>query len=145
MKSAEADAIVNAVSDWAIEREDIRAMALVGSWARGNPHQASDIDLLLLSDRAHEYRRRQKWSAEIDFRDAGYRPRSSESVTYGVVWSRHIHLLPTAEVELTFAKCSWARADPVDGGTRSVVEDAFRIIFDKDVLLTNLVDTVMTG
>ena len=66
MKSAEAWAIVNAVADWAIEREDIRAMTLVGSWARGNPHQASDIDLLLLSDRAHEYRRRQKWLAAVE-------------------------------------------------------------------------------
>jgi len=54
MKTAEANAIVSAVTGWAIERGDICAMALVGSWARGNPRQDSDIDLLLLSDRAHE-------------------------------------------------------------------------------------------
>jgi len=39
----------------------------------------------------------------------------------GVVWSRHINLLPPAEVELTFAECSWARTDPVDGGRREFI------------------------
>jgi hypothetical protein len=141
----EANAIVSAVTSWAIKRGDIRAMALVGSWARGNQGQVSDIDLLLLSDCAHEYRHSQEWFTEIDFGGAGYRLSSSESANYGVVWSRHMHLLPAAEVELTFAKCSWARTDPVDGGTRGVVKDAFWIIFDKDATLAKLVDAVMSG
>src|SRR5215471_19432096 len=51
---------------------------------------------------------------EIDFTGTGYRRQLSESSTYGVVWSRHIHLLPKAEVELTSAECSWARTDPVE-------------------------------
>jgi uncharacterized protein len=145
MKTSKADAIVSAVARWAIERDDIRAMALAGSWARGNPHQASDIDLLLLSDRAHDYRGRRKWLADIDFGSAGYRLLSSSSAIYGVVWSRHVKLLPAAEVELTFAACSWARTNPVDGGTRGVVQDALRIIFDKDGILAKLVDAVMPG
>lgn len=145
MNSVEAKAIAGAVADWAIVRDDIRALALAGSWARGNPHQASDIDLLLLSDRADEYRGLQKWLSEIDFTKAGYRIHSSNNVRYGVVWSLHIHLLPKAEVELTFAKCSWARTDPVDSGTRCVVKDAFCIIFDKDGILTKLVDRVASG
>jgi predicted nucleotidyltransferase len=145
MKPAEADVIVSAVSSWAIKRGDIRAMALVGSRARGNQGQASDIDLLLLSDRAHEYRHSQEWLTEIDFRGSGYRLKSSESANYGVVWSRHIHLLPPAEVELTFAECCWAQTEPVDGGTRSVVKDAFKIIFDKDRMLLKLVAAVRSG
>ena len=70
--------------------------------------------LLLLSDRADKYRRRRKSLTEIDFTGTGYRRQLSESSTYGVVWSRHIHLLPKAEVELTSAECSWARTDPVE-------------------------------
>jgi predicted nucleotidyltransferase len=141
MKTSKANAIVSAVARWAIERDDIRAMALAGSWARGNPRQVSDIDLLLLSDRAHDYRGR----PDIDFASAGYRLLLSGSAIYGVVWSRHVKLLPAAEVELTFAACSWARTNPVDGGTRGVVQDAFRIIFDKDGILAKLVDAVMPG
>jgi uncharacterized protein len=145
MKTAEANAIVSAVTGWAIERGDICAMALVGSWARGNPRQGSDIDLLLVSDRAHEYRRCRKWLAEIDFGGAGYRLRSSRSAIYGVVWSRHINLLPAAELELTFAECSWARTDAIDVGTRRVINDAFQIIFDKDGILAKLVDAVISS
>jgi uncharacterized protein len=145
MKPAEANAMVSAVSSWAIKRGDIRAMALVGSWARGNQGQVSDIDLLLLSDCAHEYRHSQEWLTEIDFRGSGYSLNSSESANYGVVWSRHMHLLPPAEVELTFAECRWAQTEPVDGGTRSVVKDAFKIIFDKDRMLSKLVAAVMSG
>ncbi|HTC05663.1 MAG TPA: nucleotidyltransferase domain-containing protein [Xanthobacteraceae bacterium] len=142
MEITEASALVSAVTSWAIRRGDIRAMALVGSWARGDPNQISDIDLLLLSDRVHEYRRCQEWLTEIDFAGAGYRLHSSESASYGVVWSRHVHLLPAAEVELAFAACSWAQTAPVDDGTRGVVKDAFRIIFDKDEMLSKLVAAV---
>lgn len=144
MNRFEAVAITRAVGDWAVVRDDIRAMALAGSWARDNPRQRSDIDLILLSDRAHEYRRLRKWLTEIDFSKAGYRQQSSESATYGVVWSRHIHLLPKAEVELTFAECSWARTAPVDSGTRAVVKDAFRVIFDKDGILAKLLYVVLS-
>jgi uncharacterized protein len=56
-----------------------------------------------------------------------------------------VHLLPAAEVELAFAKCSWAQTEPVDGGTRGVVNDAFQIIFDKDGMLSKLISAVMSG
>jgi predicted nucleotidyltransferase len=144
MKCAEVNAIIDAVAAWAVKRADIRAVALVGSRARGDPGQSSDIDLLLLSDKRDDYRRR-RWLAEIDFERAGYQVRSSNGVTYGAVWSRHVHLLPAAEVELTFAKCSWARTCPIDDGTRDVVKDAFRIIIDKDGRLAELVRAVTAG
>jgi uncharacterized protein len=144
MKAADANAIVRTVATWAVDHEDIRAMALIGSWARGDPHQGSDIDLLLLSDRAAEYRLRREWLAEISFEGAGYRILSSEDASYGAVWSRHIILMPSAKVELTFAQCSWARTDPVDLGTRSIVKDAFEIIFDKDGTLARVVNDVMS-
>ena len=145
MKTADATAILRIVADWAVSHEDIRAMALIGSWARGDPHQGSDIDLLLLSDRAAEYRLCWEWLGEISFEGAGYRILSSEDTSYGIVWSRHIVLMPRAKVELTFAPCSWARTDPVDLGTRSIVKDAFKIVFDKDGALERVVNAAMSG
>lgn len=142
MQPGGARAIVAAVAGWAFERDDIRAVALVGSWARDNPRLASDIDLLLLSDQASEYGQSLTWLTEIKFGNAGYRLQSSDSARYGVVWSWHIHLLPIAELELTFASCSWASIDPVDRDTRGVVTDAFRIVLDKEGILRRLVDTV---
>ena len=143
MKAADVNAIVRAVADWALCREDIRAMALVGSWARGDPHQNSDVDLLLLSDRADEYRVRKDWLAEIDFESAGYGIASSQDASYGAVWSCHVAMSPAGMVELTFARHSWAQADTVDAGARRVVKDAFRIIFDKDATLEKLVSVVI--
>ena len=145
MNNADLNSIVDAIADWAIARDDIRALALVGSWARGNPHQGSDVDLLLLSDLADSYQHLPQWLTEIDFTKSGFRQHSSESAKYGVVWSQYVRLLPDVEVEVSFAKCFWAQTDPIDSGTRSVVEDAFRIIFDKDGLLTKLVYAVKSG
>jgi uncharacterized protein len=142
MKLAGVNTIMAAVADWALMRDDMRAMAMLGSWVRGNPRPDSDLDLLLLSDLARDYQRCRTWLTEIDFRSAGFRLRSNESAIYGVAWSQHVYLLPAAEVELTFAKCSWANTDPVDTGTRVVVKDAFRIIFDRDGILAKLVGAV---
>jgi len=111
IKSSQANAIIDAIFNWAIDRHDVHAMALAGSWARSDP-RLSDIDLLFLTDRTGEYRRRLKWLREIDFSKAGCRVHSGENSVYDVVWSRHIYLLPIAEVELTFANCSWARTEP---------------------------------
>jgi uncharacterized protein len=144
MEAAQANALTTIVAQWAILHDDIRGMARAGSWARGNPRPASDLDLLLLTDLAESYRNR-AWLREIDFRKAGFRLRSIENAIYGVVWSAHLHLTPAADVELTFAKCTWASVEPVDNGTRIVVQDAFQIIFDRDGILANLVTAVMTG
>jgi uncharacterized protein len=142
MRIAEADALMTAVANWAMTRDDIRAMAVVGSWARGNPRRASDLDLLLLSKRPGDYRRRRRWLREIEFHAAGFHPRSSEGEAYGAVWSLHVYLRPVADVELSFAGCAWANTMPIDNGTRSVVTDGFRIMFDRDGMLARLVEAV---
>lgn len=87
MQLAEADALTAAVANWAIARDDIRAMAMLGSWARGDPRPSSDLDLLLVSDLMPDYQRRGTWLTEIDFQNSGFRLRSSESAIYGAVWS----------------------------------------------------------
>ena len=145
MKTTDADAILSAVTAWAMKREDIRALALAGSWARGDAREDSDVDLLVLTEQADDYRHRREWLTEIAFAEAGCRVLTSEDASYGLVWSRHVRLLPAADVELTFAPCSWARTDPIDAGTRSIVTDAFRAILDKDRLLAALVDAVWSG
>jgi uncharacterized protein len=136
-------AILDAIAAWAIVRDDIRGMALLGSWARGNPGPTSDIDIIFLSNRSREYRNGQSWLSEIDFPSAGYRVLSRESADYGAVWSQHVHLAPATEVELTFASCSWAATSPIDDGTQRVVRDGLRIIFDKDNSLASLVEAAV--
>jgi hypothetical protein len=83
MQLAEAVALTAAVANWAIARDDICAMAMLGSWARGDPRPLSDLDLLLVSDLAPDYRHRGMWVTEIDFQNAGFQLRSSESAIRG--------------------------------------------------------------
>ena len=143
MQLTDVNAITAAVASWAIDRNDIRAMAMLGSWVRGNPRPDSDLDLLLLSDLAADCQRSETWLTAINFQNAGFRLQSNESAFYGVVWSQHLRLLPAADVELTLARCSWASTDPIDIGTRVIVKDAFQIIFDRDGILAKLVGAVM--
>jgi hypothetical protein len=111
MDLADVNAITTAVANWAIERDDIRAMAMLGSWVRGNPRPASDLDLLLLSDLAPDYQRFRTWLTEIDFQNAGFRLRSSESAIYGVI------SFPAAVILLHKA-IPWTKG-PADGLRRS--------------------------
>jgi predicted nucleotidyltransferase len=46
---------------WVSAREDVQAVALVGSYARGEARDDSDIDLVLLSDRSPAYLEDLKW------------------------------------------------------------------------------------
>jgi uncharacterized protein len=142
MNNASAEAILAAVAAWARTRDDVRALALIGSWARGNARLASDIDLLALSDCAAGYRRSYKWMSEIDFARIGHSIKSTNDATYGAVWSRHVHLHPAGEIELTFALCAWASTAPIEPGTRAIVNDGFRITLDKDGSLARLVRAV---
>jgi uncharacterized protein len=139
MNRASAEAVIEAVAAWARTRADVRALALLGSWARGNPRPDSDVDLMAISDCAEGYRCSHEWMSEIDFDRAGHSIKSSDDATYGAVWSRHIHLDPAGEIELTFAPRAWASIAPLDAATRAIVNDAFRIILDKDGSLARLV------
>ena len=142
MNDVSAEAVIEAVAAWVRARDDVRALALVGSWARGNPRAASDVDLLVLSDCLEGYRRSREWMSEIDFARAGHSIKSSNDVSYGTAWSRHIQFHPAGEVELTFAPSAWASVAPIDEATRAIVSDAFRIIVDKDGGLARLVGAV---
>jgi hypothetical protein len=59
-------------------------------------------------------------------------------VDYGIVWSRHIQLEPTCEIEFTFCAPSWAATDPVDPGTVDVVSQGCRVLSDKAALFEKL-------
>lgn len=136
--SEQAEILVDSVRRWVEERDDLRALALVGSWARGNPKSDSDLDLIIVANSPQAYRVPTKWLRGIHFAKAALKIRRYETCVYGNVWSSHIYLEPEAEVELTFAAPAWACTNPIDPGTRSIVADAFRTIVDKDGTLSRL-------
>jgi predicted nucleotidyltransferase len=136
MNAAESHRLI-AVIQWLVTgRDDLRGMAVCGSWARGNPRPDSDLDLLIIAQGPELLRRRRKWIRELKFSDAGFRYIGHKTAKYGAVWSAHIELEPEAKLELTFAKESWASVNPIDQDTRDVATE--KVLIDKDGALQRL-------
>jgi predicted nucleotidyltransferase len=143
MNASEAESLIALIEALVWERNDLRAMAVCGSWARGNPRADSDLDILIITQDPTPLRRSQKWIQEIQFYEAGFEYIDHEIAEYGAVWSAHIELKPGAELELTVAEENWASVDAMDMGTRSVITDAFKIIVDKDGALHRAVNACL--
>jgi len=142
MTPKQAGALVETLRCWVQERDDLRALALVGSWARDSAKPSSDLDLVIVANDPEAYRFPSTWLCSIAFAETAFEVDRYEICAYGNVWSCHIYSKSEAEVELTFAAPVWAKIDPMDPGTRVVVADAFRAIVDKDGVLGRLVAAV---
>jgi nucleotidyltransferase-like protein len=119
---------------WVEREEAVRGLALVGSYARGAAHQDSDVDVLILVEDPESFVS-QRWLDEIDWRRLGASPSAPHVAQYGIVWSSHVQLDNGVEVEFGFAPLSWAGARPLESGTRQVISDGCRILYDPDSLL----------
>jgi len=119
----EASQVVDAVAQWSQRSPHIAALALVGSYARGAERMASDVDLVLLSPEP-ENLADSGWFAEL-------LPGAKlvRSLRWGPVHERRYRLRSGLVVELGIAPTSWA-ALPLDAGTRRVLADGHRILFD---------------
>ena len=62
----QAEAIISAVNRWAAEQNDVSALALVGSYAHGQPGMASDVDLVLVTDDPDRHARGLDWIVFYD-------------------------------------------------------------------------------
>jgi hypothetical protein len=135
--------ILQVVLAWAIAQPKIRAVALVGSHARGTARADSDIDFVLLATDPDAFRADTTWVAQIDWHAIDTRPQKWHDEEYGAASSRRIWLEPHYEqVELTFVSLSWANVKPIDEGTRRVISAGCRILHDPDALLTDICEAI---
>lgn len=137
--SARADEVLQVTEQaagWARARTDIVGMALVGSWARGAGRLDSDVDLIALAGDPDQYARSDEWPTAFGHATVVRRRR------WGTVAETRIRLPSGLELELGIAPPSWAGTDPVDPGTRQVVQDGLRVLTDPCGLLERLLDAV---
>jgi hypothetical protein len=139
-----AASLIEIVTNWVGRTENLRALALLGSWARGEATDASDLDLAILAAKPGVYRGERPPLASLGLKTRGYRIASRHRKQYGIVTSHILVLEPAAEVELSFAGLGWAETAPIDPGTRAVISRGFRILVDKDGLLRRVADAVAT-
>ncbi len=127
--------------DLACTYPEILAVGLCGSWARGTQRPDSDFDLSLVTEEPDRFRSKE-WIGRIDFKSFGEELESYRDADYGPTWSRHVRLSRGTEIEFGFAPQSWADTSPLDPGTRRVVENGYRIIYDPELILNRLVEKV---
>jgi uncharacterized protein len=119
---------------WVERKQAACGLALVGSYARGAARPDSDVDLVALVDDPKSFVN-ERWLNDIDWRRVRASPTASRFAQYGVVWSDHVRLNNGLEIEFGFAPLSWAGARPLDSGTRQIISDACRILYDPEGLL----------
>ena len=135
------DKLLDLIKVFAESNERIIAVGLCGSYARGNARADSDIDLSILVNDKLKFKST-TWIETFDFDKINERLDFFEDKEYGRVWSRHVFLKSKIEIEFSFANISWADTENLDEGTRKVVSDGFKIIYDPQLILTKLVEKV---
>ena len=132
-RADEVEAVLQHLTHWARQRSDVRALALVGSWARGSAHDGSDVDVVLLTDSPEHYIAGDDWLPDV----GGVR--LVRTLGWGAVTERRFALPSGLEVELGVGTAQWASVEPLDAGTQMVVADGMRVLHDPDGLLAQLV------
>ena len=114
---------------WSKKRKDIRAVALVGSYAREAATEASDIDLVVISEKPREYIANTEWTRVFG------KAIAQKVEDYGKLTSLRVWYESGLEIEFGFTTRDWAKT-PLDKGTKQVIDDGMRVLFEKEVLLS---------
>lgn len=114
---------------WSRKRADIRAVALVGSYARGEATDSSDVDLVIIANDPQKYLTNTEWLRVFGV------VITQEVEEYGKLASLRVWYESGLEIEYGFTTRAWAQT-PLDEGTKRVVDDGMRVLFEKETLLS---------
>ena len=120
---------LEAITSWAASQADLQGLALVGSYARNTPKPTSDVDLVLVVNEPNRYLQ------DIDWISAFGEIERHQIERYGLVTSVRVWYRDGLEVEFGLAGPEWA-AIPLDEGTRQVIEDGMRVLFERGGILS---------
>ena len=110
---------------WVEPRQDVRALAVVGSVARGEARPDSDVDVVLLTTDPARYLESVEWVSDLGT------ARRVELESYGRVTSVRAVYDDGIEVEFAIAASDWASA-PFDAGTVEVARNGIVVLLDRD-------------
>lgn len=119
-----AERLIEQVRTWAPSQSAVVAAGLVGSWARGDARDDSDVDVILVTATPGVYLDDERWLADFG---------RVEQVTredWGLVQSIRVYYVGGPEVEFGITTPEWTRTAPVDPGTAQVVADGLAILYD---------------
>jgi len=126
-----ANIFIEHFTHWAFGQPDILAVVLVGSHARNAAREDSDMDLVVITDDPQKYLAHTDWTGTFGI------VAKQQIEDYGMVTSLRVWYESGLEVEYGFTTRAWAKI-PLDEGSRQVIEDGMRILFEKVALLSLL-------
>jgi|LSQX01.3.fsa_nt_gb predicted nucleotidyltransferase len=121
----EIESFLEEIRKWAELRNDIKAILLVGSYARGQVHDGSDIDLVLMTNEPDRYLN--DYSFTENFGDVD----KIEKEYWGRVTSLRIWYKDGREVELGITGPDWITDDPLDIGTLRTITGGAKVVIDR--------------
>ena len=113
------------VKGWGRNAKDISTIILVGSYARGEARPDSDIDLVIIAKKP------QRFILDLSWLDYFGEPLKNQHEDWGLVQSLRVWYESGLEIEFGFTTNEWL-AQPLDEGTRKVLDDGYRFIIDKE-------------
>jgi len=114
---------------WATKRKDIRAAALVGSYAREELDKDTDVDLVIITDTPQKYITDTKWTRVFG------KPITKKVEEYEKLTSLRIWYENGLEIEYGFTTREWTKT--LKGNElKQIKEDGLRVLFEKEVLLS---------
>lgn len=114
---------------WATKRKDIRAVALVGSYAREELDKDADIDLVIITETPQKYITNTEWTRVFG------RPITKKVEEYGKLTSLRIWYENGLEIEYGFAPREWIQTLSGDE-MKQIPDDGLRVLFEKEILLS---------
>lgn len=116
------------------QNEDVVGLAVVGSYARGDQREDSDLDVIILTSDVEKYMtdETEDWARRFGFM------REQKIEDWGAAKTIRAFYKNGHEFEFNFVSPSWACIEPIDEGTRRVVSDGMKILYDPQGILENL-------
>ena len=129
----QASQFVQTFVEWAARQADILGVALVGSHARNEATDLSDIDLVIITTTPGTYITHTDWAKGCGTIE------HQKIEDYGPVTSLRVWYAGGPQVEYGFTDENWT-ALPIERGTLSVISDGFQILCDRAAVLGRLRD-----
>lgn len=126
-----ADILIDNFKKWSVHENLIKGVAIVGSYARGDFHKQSDIDLVIISNEKKNTIKQIlsnfKFGSILNFK----------LEQWGILTALRVCYENGIEVEYGIVNTEWVN-EPLDNGTLNVVTDGFRVLLDKENIFTNI-------
>lgn len=130
------DILIKKLEQWSAKEQDIRAVAIVGSHARGTARPDSDLDIVMICANPNRYLETKHWLSEFG------QVLSAQQEDWGLVQSWRVFYAGGVEVEFGITTEQWCTREEIKLGTGRVISDGAKIIFDPQSLLANLIAAV---